>query len=83
MQGITRIYNFYYLTPKIGSETTVKFYFSPSQESAATLFASAKPTAQSFYNNLVSQNSAYQAVLGEFVEPNKYRYRNRGWFHGR
>jgi len=61
--GYHSLYNFCYVTPKIGTETTLKFFFAPPAGSVDTLFAGMTPNPQTFYNSVVTQNAAYQAAL--------------------
>jgi hypothetical protein len=67
--GYHSIYNFYFMDTNIGSETTLRYYFTPPEGLAGTLFADAKPDSQTFYNSVVSQNAVYQAALARSPNP--------------
>jgi hypothetical protein len=67
--GYHSLYNFCYASPQIGTETTLKFYFTPPTGSVGTLFAGMKPNPQTFCNSVVTQNTAYQAALAASSNP--------------
>lgn len=67
--GYHSLYNYNYVSSPIGTETTLKFYFSPPAGLASSLFAGAKPTPQAFCNSVLTQNAACQAVLASSVNP--------------